>query len=74
MKVNELYSQVAQLGFLGSLERDANNRFYYAANRAMLQISALRPTIKSITIKHNPFANMIEASEEKEVNGELIFE
>ena len=41
MKINELYSAVAKLGFESSLEDIS--AFYSAANRAMLQINALRP-------------------------------
>lgn len=57
MRVNELYKQVAQLGFEDSLEDD--NRFYYAANRALLQVSALRPAISLYIINHAPLQNII---------------
>lgn len=57
MRVSELYKQVSGLGFEDSLEN--NDRFYYAANRALLQVSAIRPAIASYTINHRPLANMI---------------
>lgn len=57
MRVNELYRQVAQLGFESGLED--NNRFYYAVNRALFQVAALRPEIKSCTINHRPFRNLL---------------
>lgn len=57
MLVNELYKQVAGLGFEDSLEDD--NRFYYAANRALLQVASLRPAISSYFINHQPIKNLI---------------
>ena len=41
MKIKELYEAVAKLGFEDSLEDIP--AFYYAANRAVLQVNALRP-------------------------------
>lgn len=43
MRVAELYAQTALLGFEPSLEY--TDAFYYAANRALMQINALRPRI-----------------------------
>ena len=56
MTVSELYNQTAQLGFEDSLE--SGERFYFAANRALLQVSALRPAISSFIINHKPMKNM----------------
>jgi hypothetical protein len=58
MTVSELYKQVAQLGFEDSLESDA--RFYYATNRALLQVSTIRPAIRSYSINHTPLANLLK--------------
>ena len=60
MRVNELYRQVAQLGFEDSLEND--DRFYYAANRALLQVNSIRPAISAYVINHKPMANLIKAN------------
>ena len=58
MRVSELYKQVAQLGFEDSLEDDS--RFYYAANRALLQVSALRPAVSAYVINHKPMVNLVK--------------
>ena len=60
MRVQELYKQVAQLGFEDSLEDD--NRFYYAANRALLQVNAIRPAISAYIINHKPMTNLVKES------------
>ena len=60
MRVSELYKQVSALGFEDSLEDD--NRFYYAANRALLQVSAIRPAISSYIINHKPMANLLKVN------------
>ena len=60
MRVSELYTQVAQLGFETALEDD--NRFYYAANRALLQVNSIRPAISAYVINHKPMANLIKES------------
>lgn len=74
MKVQELYRQVAALGFEDSLESSARNRFYYTANRALLQISAVRPVIKSLILKHRPLTNLlVNSNDEREVSGTLEF-
>lgn len=57
MTVSELYGQVAQLGFEDILEDD--NRFYYAVNRALLQVSALRPAIEAYVLNHKPMENAL---------------
>ena len=59
MRVSELYRHVAQLGFENSLEDD--DRFYYAANRALLQISSIRPAVSSYIINHTPLENLVKA-------------
>ena len=75
MTVSELYKQSAQLGFENSLE--SGDRFYYAANRALLQISALRPAISSCVINHKPLANAAIGGKNTftpvTVNGERIY-
>ena len=60
MTVAELYNQTAQLGFEDSLE--SGERFYFAANRALLQVSALRPAISSYVINHTPLKNMVSGA------------
>jgi len=74
MKVCELYKEVAQLGFENSLENEIG--FYQAANRALLQVAALRPEVKVFVLKHKPLENKIptvcyEPCDKKE---DLIFE
>ena len=56
MTVYELYAQVAQLGFESSLEKDedGDKRFYFAVNRALLQIASVRPEAGVCVI--NPIA------------------
>lgn len=63
MQVQELYSQVAQLCFESSLEDD--DRFYFAANRALLQVNSLRPAMASYVINHKPMANLIKEADFK---------
>lgn len=58
MLVSELYKQVAQLGFEDSLEDE--NRFYYAANRALLQVNSIRPAVSAYVINHKPMANLVK--------------
>ena len=58
MTVSELYNSVAQLGFEDSLENDA--RFVFAANRALLQVNALRPAVGYRIINHKPQKNKAE--------------
>ena len=60
MTVAELYKQVAQLGFEVSLEDD--DRFYYAANRALLQVNEVRPAISYYLINHKPLKNLLSDS------------
>lgn len=74
MRVSELYKQVAQLGFEDSLEDD--NRFYYAANRALMQVSTIRPALSAYVINHKPMANLVKADTFSPVTkfDELCFE
>lgn len=57
MTVAELYRSVAQLGFEDSLEYEEG--FILAANRALLQVSALRPSERTCVINHRPLDNLI---------------
>ena len=60
MTISELYESVAQLGFETSLEDE--NRFYFAVNRALLQVNAIRPATRTYIINHKPLENMIKES------------
>ena len=60
MTISELYKQVAQLGFEDSLED--NDRFFYAANSALLQVNKLRPAIGNYLINHKPLENLVTES------------
>ncbi|MBR2312212.1 MAG: hypothetical protein IKA46_02870 [Clostridia bacterium] len=57
MRISDLYKSVAQLGFEETLESDT--RFFFAANRALLQVAALRPATRSLTIAHAPIKNRV---------------
>lgn len=57
MTVSELYVQTAKLGFEDSLEDGKN--FYHSANRALLQVSLVRPAIGSCVINHHPLPNLL---------------
>ena len=59
MTISELYSSVAKLGFEDTLEDDES--FFHAANRAILQINALRPQRAVHIINHRPLPNAIGA-------------
>ena len=73
MRISDLYKSVAQLGFEDTLESDT--RFFFAANRALLQVAALRPAIRSLTISHVPLRNRLSTSTFLPVQkkGELCF-
>lgn len=60
MTVSELYRQSAQLGFEDSLE--SGDRFYFAANRALMQVALLRPAISSCVINHTPLKNRVSGA------------
>ena len=60
MRVSELYGQVAGLGFEKSLED--SDIFYQAANRALLQVNALRPAVSAYVINHKPMKNLLSSS------------
>lgn len=57
MTVSQLYRSVAQLGFEETLEY--NDAFYYAANRAILQINAIRPAMSHCILRHRVPENRI---------------
>jgi hypothetical protein len=57
MRVDELYEAVAKLGFEDALED--GDSFYYAANRAIIQVNALRPAVAEYTIHHAPISNLL---------------
>lgn len=57
MTVKELYEQTAQLGFENSLE--STERFFHAANRAILQVNSLRPAVRSYAVNHKPLENEV---------------
>lgn len=56
MKVKDLYSEVARLGFETLL--DDSVLFYQCVNRALSQIATVRPTKQSVTLTHTPFKNL----------------
>lgn len=72
MKLNELYASVAQLGFEDSLEDIP--AFFSAANRAQMQINALRPLTAIADIYHRRPENLIQGASYKvyEYTGEDI--
>ena len=75
MTVAELYMSVAQLGFEDSLEYE--DAFILAANRALLQVNALRPATRSYTLAHVPPENLIKGVGHApffKTNKELVFE
>ena len=57
MTVSDLYQAVAKLGFENTLEDDGV--FLYAANRALLQVNAIRPHTKLLRLHHAPLANLL---------------
>lgn len=59
MRVQELYDQVAGLGFEKSLEDE--DWFYQAANRALLQVNFIRPAVGSYVINHKPMKNLVNS-------------
>jgi hypothetical protein len=75
MTVSELYSQVACLGFEGSLED--GNGFYHSANRALSQVGSLRPAVSACEITHSPLPNLLDdffSPIEKPSDKTLVFE
>lgn len=59
MKLKDLYQSVSQLGFEDSLGDEAKKRFIYATNRALIEINALRPRSKRVTINHRVPTNLL---------------
>ena len=75
MKIKELYEAVAKLGFEDSLEDTP--AFFGAANRAMLQINALRPLTAILEIYHRECVNLIVGATHDIIthtDSEIIFE
>ncbi len=74
MTVSELYKSVSQLGFEDSLEDDS--RFFYAANRALLQVCAIRPETRTYIIDHQSIENRIKTDSFSPITktDELCFE
>lgn len=60
MKINELYASVAELGFADSVEDIP--AFFSAANRALLQINALRPLTAIADIFYRRPENLIQGA------------
>lgn len=58
MTVQELYDSVSQLGFETALED--NNRFFLAANRAIIQVNRIKPATSIYKLNHFPLENLIE--------------
>lgn len=57
MTVSELFSATAQLGFETSL--DSEDAFFFAANRGLLHLAALRPVTKICLVNHAPLENKL---------------
>jgi hypothetical protein len=57
MTIQDLYSSVAQLGFETSLE--SNDRFFYAVNRAILQVNRVKPATATYKLYHLPIKNLL---------------
>lgn len=57
MTVKELYDSVAHLGFETTLEND--DRFYFAANRAIIQVNRIRPATSIYKLNHFPLKNLL---------------
>lgn len=75
MKINELYASVAQLGFEDSLEDIP--AFFSAANRALLQINALRPLTAIMDVYCRRPENLIQGANHdiyEYTTDELVFE
>ena len=75
MKVHELYSAVCKLGFFDTLEDIP--AFFIAANRAMLQINALRPLTAILEIYHRSVDNLVNGATHdiyEHLDSDVIFE
>lgn len=62
MRVKDLYSEVARLGFETLLEDSTG--FCHALNRALMQIASIRPEIRSVTVVHEPLCNLLDVKAE----------
>ena len=70
MTVSELYDHVSRLGFEDSLEDD--KKFYNAANRALLQVGAIRPATGIYDVNHTPIQNILNDSAEPILRSETL--
>lgn len=61
MTIKELYSSVAQLGFETTLESD--ERFFFAVNRAIMQVNRVKPLTSIYKLNHFPLENLIEGNQ-----------
>jgi hypothetical protein len=73
MTLQDLYKSVSQLGFEDSLGEDGNSRFIYATNRAMLQVSALRPAKRRIVLNHKVPENLLGETGVIETDQPLVY-
>ncbi len=74
MTVSELFAATAQLGFEASLESE--DAFFFAANRGLLHLAAIRPVTKSCIVNHAPLENKLGAHSFERITkyDELVFE
>ena len=76
MTLQELYKEVAQLGFEDSIGDDGADRFIFATNRALLEVNSLRPRKKRIDLNHRVPTNLILSEPkviEKRGGEDLVF-
>ena len=73
MTVSELYESVARLGFETGLEDSSS--FFYASNRAILEVNRIRPATSTYVIHHRPLRNALASDFSViEKTDELVFE
>lgn len=70
MTIKDLYDAVAQLGFEDSLED--NERFLFAANRAINEVGKIRPATAIYRIEHHPLPIMKSYRRHKLMNGAIV--
>ena len=70
MTIKELYDAVAQLGFEDTLED--NDRFLFAANRAISEVGKIRPATSIYKIEHHPLPIMKSYQRHKLMNGDMV--
>lgn len=72
MRVRDLYSEVAQLGFETNLDEPV--RFYQAINRGLLEVCSVRPTVKRLEIPHYPIrCHRVMCGEEVHTDHDLVY-